>query len=237
MLRPDATASRRRRSGALRVEVSRGGGAVRAPRAEQHVEDVLGAADHVRAVVEERVRARRGRLRDAPGHGADVAAHARARRAVISDPDRSPPSTTTVSDASPAMIRLRTGKHHRRGANPGGSSDTTPPGLRQALVQPTLARGVRDVDPAPQHRDRRPARVERPLVHGGVDAERHPADDRHPSRPEPPPERPSHLAPVLRAPPGPDDRHRRPLPRPRVEPGEERLPSPPTRPADAPPPP
>ena len=50
-----------------------------------------------------------------------------AKSAVVSEPDRSAASTTTVSAASAAMIRLRATKHQRNAANPGGSSETTHP--------------------------------------------------------------------------------------------------------------
>ena len=47
------------------------------------------------------------------------------RAAVISDPDRSAASTTIVSEHSPAMMRLRAGKHQRCATLPGGISDIT----------------------------------------------------------------------------------------------------------------
>ena len=47
--------------------------------------------------------------------------------AVISDPEPSVPSTTTVIRASAAMIRLRAGKLQRNGRIPGGISDTARP--------------------------------------------------------------------------------------------------------------
>ena len=50
-----------------------------------------------------------------------------AKSAVIRDPERSLPSTTTVPAPSAAMRRLRAGKVQRRGGSPGGSSETTQP--------------------------------------------------------------------------------------------------------------
>ena len=47
--------------------------------------------------------------------------------AVMSEPDRSCASTTTVAAASPAMIRFRAGNAHFMIPDPGGSSDTTQP--------------------------------------------------------------------------------------------------------------
>ena len=50
-----------------------------------------------------------------------------AKSAVVSEPDRSAASTTTVSAASAAIRRLRATKHQRNAVNPGGSSETTQP--------------------------------------------------------------------------------------------------------------
>jgi hypothetical protein len=47
--------------------------------------------------------------------------------AVMSEPERSCASTTTVAAASPAMIRFRAGNAHFMIPDPGGSSDTTQP--------------------------------------------------------------------------------------------------------------
>ena len=47
--------------------------------------------------------------------------------AVISAPDFSPASTTSVPSASPARMRLRAGNWLRRGGVPGGYSLTTTP--------------------------------------------------------------------------------------------------------------
>ena len=46
---------------------------------------------------------------------------------MISDPDGSAASTTTVIAPSAAMIRLRLGKHPGPGFVPGGTSETTAP--------------------------------------------------------------------------------------------------------------
>ena len=62
-----------------------------------------------------------------PGTAATTRPRSLARSAVISDPDRVAASTTIVTVASAAMIRLRAGKHQRWPVNPGGISDTTAP--------------------------------------------------------------------------------------------------------------
>ena len=62
-----------------------------------------------------------------PGTAATGRPSCAAKSAVVSEPERSAASTTTVSAASPAMIRLRATKFQRKAANPGGSSDTTHP--------------------------------------------------------------------------------------------------------------
>ena len=41
----------------------------------------------------------------------------------MSEPERSVASTTIVSDARPAIVRLRAGKHQRNGLKPGGISE------------------------------------------------------------------------------------------------------------------
>ena len=50
-----------------------------------------------------------------------------AKSAVVSEPERSVASTTTVSAARPAISRLRATKHQRYAVKPGGSSETTQP--------------------------------------------------------------------------------------------------------------
>ena len=104
-----------------------------------------------------------------------------AKSAVVSDPERSVASTTTVAAASPAMRRLRATKHQRYGVKPGGSSETTAPRSDQLAVQAAARGRVRDVGAAREHGDgpRRPRRLggrERADVRGGVDAEREAGD-------------------------------------------------------------
>jgi hypothetical protein len=50
-----------------------------------------------------------------------------AKSAVVSEPERSVASTTTVRAARPAISRLRATKHQRKAVKPGGSSETTQP--------------------------------------------------------------------------------------------------------------
>ena len=62
-----------------------------------------------------------------PGTAPSMRPRSSATAAVISDPERSPASTTIVIALSPAMIRLRAGKPQRRLSLPGGSSDMAAP--------------------------------------------------------------------------------------------------------------
>ena len=118
---------------------SRGGG--RPTGSEEHVEHVARVAHEGGAVLEQRVGPAGLAGRDAPGHGADVAPELHREVRVISDPDRSAASTTTVTWASPAMIRLRAGNDQLKGRNPGGISDTTQPDSTSRRVDPRLHAG------------------------------------------------------------------------------------------------
>ena len=75
-----------------------------------------------------------------------------------------------------------------------------------AVQQGPAAVRIGDVDPAPEHRDRRPADREGPLVRGAVDPPRSPAHDARPRAREPAAERPRDLRSQRRAVPGPDHR-------------------------------
>ena len=123
-----------------------------------------------------------------------------AKSAVVSEPERSVASTTTVAAASPAMIRLRATKHQRYGVKPGGSSETTRAALHELAVQPPPRCRVRDVGAAGQHGDRprRALRRQRADVGRRVDAEREPGDHRHAGRGQPAAERAGDLEPVGR---------------------------------------
>ena len=91
------------------------------------------------------------------------------------------------------MIRLRAGKHQRKGRMPGGSSETTRPACRDPPCRPRLRADRR-------RRPRRgstatvgPPRRERAFVRGRVDAERHAAHDRNAAGRQVAPERARHL--------------------------------------------
>ena len=102
--------------------------------------------------------------------------------AVISEPERSRASTTTVIAPSAAMIRLRAGKVHRRGRVPGGSSPITGPLSTISLVEPRTARRVGDVHPVAENSDGQAAGLQAPRMRARVDAHRHAADHRQPGR-------------------------------------------------------
>ena len=113
-----------------------------------------------------------------PGTASTSRPSSSAKSAVISAPERSRASTTTVARASPAMIRFRAGKRHGAGSTPGSYSDTTsPPAATIAPRELGVRRRVVAVDAAAEHRDGRPARRERAAVRLAVDAARQAADD------------------------------------------------------------
>jgi hypothetical protein len=68
-----------------------------------------------------------------PGIAPTVRPSSSANVAVISEPDFSVASTTTVISASAAMIRFRAGNIQRNGAAPHGISETTVPAERTSL--------------------------------------------------------------------------------------------------------
>ena len=114
-----------------------------------------------------------------------------AKSAVVSEPERSVASTTTVAAASPAMIRLRATKHQRYGVKPGGSSETTAPRSDELAVQAPARRRVRDVGAAGEHGDRpRPAPCadSAPTWAAESTPEREAGDHRHAGRGQPAPE-------------------------------------------------
>ena len=67
-----------------------------------------------------------------PGTASTSRPSSSAKSAVISAPDRSRASTTTVARASPAMIRFRAGKRQGAGSTPGSYSETTRPPSRRS---------------------------------------------------------------------------------------------------------
>jgi hypothetical protein len=62
-----------------------------------------------------------------PGTAPTSRPRSAANSAVMSEPERSAASTTTVMCASAAISRLRAGNAQRCGPRPGGSSETTQP--------------------------------------------------------------------------------------------------------------
>ena len=70
------------------------------------------------------------------------------------------------------------GKRARvRSVRPAANSDSTSPRLDDLALERRVRRGYGDVDAGAEHGDGRAAGVERGAVRGGVDAERHAADD------------------------------------------------------------
>ena len=98
-----------------------------------------------------------------------------ARRAVISEPERSSASTTTTASDRPEMIRLRRGKS--RACAPGArrALGDHAAALDDARVEVGVLGRIDVVDPAAQHRHR--AGGKRALVRRGVDAARQAGDD------------------------------------------------------------
>ena len=76
-----------------------------------------------------------------PGTAATQRPRSFAKSAVIRLPLGSAASTTRMSRASPAMIRLRAGKLQRYGSVPGGSSDSTSPRSHTRWCSPRCRRG------------------------------------------------------------------------------------------------
>ena len=81
----------------------------------------------------------------------------------------------------------------------------------QAAVKPALAGRIGAVGSAAEHGEGRTARVEGARMGGGVDAERHPADDGDARRGQVPTKRVRDLEPVVGRPAGSDDADRRAL--------------------------
>ena len=127
----------------------------------------------------------------------------------MSDPERSVASTTIVSDARPAIVRLRAGKHQRKGLKPGGISGHDRLRAHERPVQRALARWIRDVGTTCEHAHGGPSNLKRPGVRRRVDAERHAADDRHPRGRESAAQAAGHLQAIRPGAARPDDGHRR----------------------------
>ena len=96
-----------------------------------------------------------------------------ASRAVISEPDCSMASTTSVPRVSPAMMRLRCGKFS--GGVPSGSLQQ--PSGGDAPGQRKMAARVDLIEPGGDHRDGAARAAERTFVRCAVDAQRQPGDD------------------------------------------------------------
>ena len=77
-----------------------------------------------------------------------------ASRAVISEPDCSAASTTSVPRDRPAMMRLRLGKFWLSGGVPSGNSLTIRPACRDAVRQVAVPGRVDAVQPGADHRHR-----------------------------------------------------------------------------------
>ena len=105
-----------------------------------------------------------------------------AKSAVISEPEPVALRPRPSSRQRPAMIRLRAGKRQRNGRLPGGISETTSPSAAMRRCRCALRAGTRRRRRRGITATVRPRRLERPLVGGRVDPERHPADDRHAAR-------------------------------------------------------
>lgn len=91
-----------------------------------------------------------------------------ANRAVIREPERSAPSTTTTPSAIPEISRLRRGKSLARGEKPGERSLMRRPPLADGALQPLVLGWVDDVDAAGEHGDRPP--LKRGKMGCGIDA-------------------------------------------------------------------
>ena len=117
-----------------------------------------------------------------PGTAPSVRPRSCAKSAVISVPEDSPASTTTVIRPSAAISRLRAGKLQRYGRWPGRQLGDDQPALGDLAVQVAVRARVDDVGASREHRDRRAADAERATVGGPVDAKRQAADRRDPRR-------------------------------------------------------
>ena len=131
-----------------------------------------------------------------PGTAKTSRPSSRAKSAVISAPLRSRASTTTVAAQRPATIRLRAGKAPRRRLDAGRVLRDDEPGRGDLPRELAVRSGIVAVDPAAEHRDRRPAALERAAVRLGVDAAGEAADDDEPRRRELAAEPARDLAPV-----------------------------------------
>jgi hypothetical protein len=75
-----------------------------------------------------------------------------AKRAVISEPERSAASITTTPSEIPEISRLRRGKSLPRGEKPGGLADQEA-ALADRVLQLRILGRIHDVDAASQHGD------------------------------------------------------------------------------------
>ena len=183
-----------RRSGRLEVGAIAGpAGRARAPAPNTQVQHVLRAAD-------ERARRRRA-ARSCPAASGDVtrpgtAPTSRPRSRGERGGDERARALARLDDdrrrgASAAMIRLRAGKAPapRARARRQLGDDRAASRASCADAARACSPGTATSAPPAEHGDRRPAGLERARVGGGVDAQRHPADDRDARGREPAAER------------------------------------------------
>ena len=131
--------------------------------------------------------------------------------AVMSAPDPTAASTTTVTRARPLIRRFRRGKLPAVRLLPGGNSLSSSPRSATRSIEPRIRRWIDDAQPVAEHPDRGAAGVERGIVRDGVEA-RAPYRSRPPGRQRPRPRRPpGYFGAVARVVPAAHDRHGRPL--------------------------
>ena len=139
-----------------------------------------------------------------------------ASSAVISEPERSAASTTIVSDARPGDRAVARGKAPAKRPEARRHLGDRACAAHERAVQAALAGGIGDVGAAGEHGDRRAADLERARVRGGVDAQRHAADDRDAGGRQPAAEAARHLEAVGAGAARADDRDGRRVVRPRA---------------------
>ena len=130
--------------------------------------------------VAQQARARRdcGRSGRCPGTASTSRPWSSAQRAVMSDPLRSPASTTTTARESPLMIRLRSGKKCGSGGVPGASSlEDEHRSARSRAASAACSLRIDDVGAATRAPRSSRRRRQRAAMRRRVDAARQAADD------------------------------------------------------------
>ena len=130
---------------------------------------------------------------------------------MISAPDPSAASMTTVTRARPLISRFRRGKLPTCGRSPGGNSLSRSPSAPDTFIQQSIGGGIDDAQAVAQHTDGGATGVERGSVRDGVQAARHPAHHDDPGRGGVPRDPATRLFAVRRMVPTADDGHRGPL--------------------------